>query len=843
MTVSPHGAVSECSQGLSTTTIVEREGGRTADWRDEATFICGHRKSGTTLLLSLFDAHPELCVFPPDSGFFYAYFPIHETGDYSDEEKKSRIINVMYRNLRDELENLEAWQDRDFPFDRLSSRFLERMEGEPCSARNLLREAVLAYDDIVRSSTDACPKRWMEKTTSTEIYASEVFSWYPGTRCIHLIRDPRDNYASLKSGWAARYRDQNDTVERLLQSALDRGGLGLKLARPNAERYGRDRYRVVRFEDLTAEPEPVMRELCEFLGISYDDILLKPTYYGLPWRGNNFDGLKFDRPSAANVGRWKSRIDEHEAKVIEFYCGEDMARWGYEPVFSRDEQIDAAMEHYKWFNFAQRFSVVSRADTYRTDKDDTRLIEKPPETDPRPLTVAEQDGRTPNLDETRKRRFGCSLPPEATMAQMIAGLWRVPRDLISEGYDAALEALAGQVPMTIHQYPTGMHAWTWIVPEQWTCREAYLETLDGRRLFSYQDCPLHVVSYSLPFEGEVTREELFEHLHVHPKLPDAIPYVFKFYDRDWGLCCTRNLRDSLTDERYRVVIRTDFSPDTLKVGEVIAPGATDECIVLCAHLCHPCMVNDDLSGVVVGVEVVRRLLARRDPHYTYRFLILPETIGSLAYLSQNEDLIPRMQGGLFLEMLGLDNAHALQLSFAGDTMIDQCCRLVLEEGDPKGWVGDFNTVISNDERQFNAPGVRVPMLSLSRVLPPSSPDWPFAQYHTSQDDPQRTSVRRLEESRDLVLAMIDAVENNRTPINRFKGEVFCSRYNMYVDFYTDPEGNRALLQTMHRVDGTRSIADIAESTGTRFTVVKGIVDALESHGLVTYKDRATGAVQ
>src|SRR5581483_2487910 len=142
-------------------------------------------------------------------------------------------------------------------------------------------------------------------------------------------------------------------------------------------------------------------------------------------------------------------------------------------------------------------------------------------------------------------------------------------------------------------------------------------------------------------------------------------------------CCSRKLRDTLTDDHYRVRIRTDFSYGTLKVGEVIAPGRSDDCIVLCAHLCHPHMVNDDLSGVVVGMDVMRRLIKRRNLRYTYRFLIVPETIGSISYLSHHQDLIPRMKGGLFLEMLGLRHPAALQRSIIGNTEVDECFVLAM----------------------------------------------------------------------------------------------------------------------------------------------------------------------
>ena len=425
-----------------------------------------------------------------------------------------------------------------------------------------------------------------------------------------------------------------------------------------------------------------------------------------------------------------------------------------------------------------------------------------------------------------------ALAPGATMTQMIEALWRLPRDIVSTGYDAALRALATQVPMTVHEYPSGLECWSWIVPEKWTCREAWLETLDGRRIFSYADHPLHVVSYSLPFEGVVSREELLDHLHVHPRLRTAVPFVFKYYERDWGLCCSEELRDSLRDDRYRVVIRTMSTFGRLKVGEVVARGASDQTIMLCAHLSHPAMVNDDLSGVAVGMEVMRILQARTDLRYTYRFTIVPETIGSVAYLSQHEALIPKLKGGLFLEMLGRDTPHALQLSHHGHTEVDRCFAAGLKAGDPAGRMGRYRSVIGNDERQYNAPGVRVPMLSLSRVLPATDPAHPYLEYHSSYDTPDRVPPGALEASRDLVLGMIEVLEANVVPGNRFSGEPFCSRFGVHVDAYENPEGNRALFELLDRIDGTRSIIDLAEECDIAFAAARGAVEELARRGVV-----------
>jgi aminopeptidase-like protein len=443
------------------------------------------------------------------------------------------------------------------------------------------------------------------------------------------------------------------------------------------------------------------------------------------------------------------------------------------------------------------------------------------------------------LEEIRVggRHHEVNLPPQASLKQMIDELWRLPRDIISEGYDIALSALSTQAPMKIHEYPTGTQCWTWVVPEKWECIEAYLESMDGRRIFSYADHPLHVVSNSLPFEGVVTREELFKHLHVHPRLSNAIPFIFKYYERDWGLCCSQDQKDALSGERYRVIIRTKFSYGTLKVGEVIAQGASDDCIVLCAHLCHPGQVNDDLTGVVVGLSVMRELLKRRGLRYTYKFLIVPETIGSVAYLSHNEHLLPGMKGGLFLEMLGKEHPHSLQLSFAGNTEIDQCLSFALTEHDPKGWTGPFRSLILNDEVQFNAPGVRVPMLSLSRILPMSDPEWPFREYHSDHDTPQSIAIERLEESCQMVLKMVDTLEANLVPVNQFKGEVFCSRYGLHVDWYTDRKGNKTLFDIMHLIDGSRTIATIAQMAGASFSATKRIIDEMHQRGLISYHDK------
>jgi aminopeptidase-like protein len=184
-------------------------------------------------------------------------------------------------------------------------------------------------------------------------------------------------------------------------------------------------------------------------------------------------------------------------------------------------------------------------------------------------------------------------------------------------------------------------------------------------------------------------------------------------------------------------------------------------------------------------------------------------------------------------MLGVDNPHALQLSFTGNTEVDLCFSQALKDHDPSGWIGAYRTIIGNDERQFNAPGVRVPMLSLSRVLPPTNADWPYREYHSSHDSPSITSVANLNASCEMVLSMIDTFENNKVPVNRFKGEVFCSRFGMSFDEASNPEAYQALFHVMDLIDGTHSVAQMASKCGISFETASTILNELHVRGLVS----------
>ena len=415
------------------------------------------------------------------------------------------------------------------------------------------------------------------------------------------------------------------------------------------------------------------------------------------------------------------------------------------------------------------------------------------------------------------------------MLELLKRLWPLKRSLVSDGYDEAIRIIDREYNIEVSAYPSGTECWTWFIPEKWTCYAAYLETLEGKRLIDYKDHPLHCMDYSLSVDKVVDRAELFNHLYSHERNPDAIPYRFKYYEKDWGLCCTKKVKDNLNEDKYRVVITTEFSKGELKVGQLWLPGKTDNIFVIMAHLCHPFMANDDLSGVVVGLELMKRLKSLEDRNYTYLLLLVPETIGTVAWLSHNEHIIPKIKGGLFLEMLGLDSPHALQRSYHGNTQIDLCMEHVLMETDKKAYCRNFSEIIRNDELEFNSPSFRIPMLSLSRCLPPESEWYPYPEYHTHFDSPDIIKEQSLNESLELAFNMIDVFDKNIYARAKFKGQIFCSRYGLYPKELSQ---YIIFMKVMFDLDGNHSIIDMCRKHNLRFNDVYKIINSFIAHDLI-----------
>jgi len=315
------------------------------------TFVCGHRASAGGLLISLLDFHPELLVVPHESKFFQLFYPLMDSDLYSKDEKIQSINDNIIEYMRSVLIDwVEAPIDY-FNVNDFTKKFEEyAQKSEDWS--DYLISIMKAYAYASPQEKDHL-KSWVERTTISEIYASDILSKFPKAKFIHVVRDPRDNYASMKSRWDKKLKHLSDSssIEALRQSFIDRGRLCYETGVVNMNIY-KNQYMICKYEDLVTDPKNTLSLIADFLGIKNDLFDYRTTFCGLQWKGNNFDGKTFNGISSSQLGSWKERIDKEEAALIEFHFRNVMEYYGYERVISDSLQVQAASKHYKWFNFS-----------------------------------------------------------------------------------------------------------------------------------------------------------------------------------------------------------------------------------------------------------------------------------------------------------------------------------------------------------------------------------------------------------------------------------------------------------------------------------------------------------
>jgi aminopeptidase-like protein len=412
------------------------------------------------------------------------------------------------------------------------------------------------------------------------------------------------------------------------------------------------------------------------------------------------------------------------------------------------------------------------------------------------------------------------------MHALASRLFPLCRSITGDGVRETLREVAEQIPLELHEVPSGTQVLDWTVPDEWNIREAHIATTDGRRIVDFGESNLHVVSYSEPVRAEMTLEDLRPHLHVHPERPDWIPYRTSYYTRDWGFCLRRNQIEALEDVTYEVVIDSTLAPGSLTYGECFLPGRSEDEIVLTTHVCHPSLANDNVSGIALLTEI-GAALAELPRRYSYRLLFIPGTIGSVTWLARNEDQVSRVTGGLVIACVGDSAPLTYKRSRRGDSPVDRAGAHVV--GRSGGRVLDF-VPWGWDERQFNSPGFDIPVGCLTRSL-----EGEFPEYHSSADDLELITADRLENALQSTLEILDVLEHNRTYRNLSpRGEPQLGRRGLYRGLGGPDPGTEqlAVLWVLNQSDGSHTLLDIAERSGLAFSDVDRASGALLEAGLL-----------
>lgn len=418
------------------------------------------------------------------------------------------------------------------------------------------------------------------------------------------------------------------------------------------------------------------------------------------------------------------------------------------------------------------------------------------------------------------------------MHALIRDLFPICRSITGEGFRESLRALARVVPISFTEVPSGTPVFDWTVPKEWNIRDAWIADPSGRRVVDFRTSNLHVVSYSIPVRKRVSLRELRPHLHTLPDKPDAIPYRTSYYKEDWGFCLSHRTLEALPDGEYDVCIDSTLAPGNLTYGECILPGATTDEILISVHSCHPSLANDNLSGMAVGSFLARHLAGQPRTH-TFRFLFIPGTIGSIAWLAQHESEARRIRHGLVLSCLG-DRGHSTyKRSRRGTALVDRAAALVLRREGPHTVV-DF-VPYGYDERQYCSPGFDLPVGCLTRT-----PNGQYPEYHTSDDNVAFVAAESLEDSLNKVLAIVEILEHDRSYISlNPKCEPQLGRRGLYRNTggLSPAEFEMSLLWVLNMSDGRHSLLDISERSGLRFATVRRAAEALREVSLLAAVDR------
>jgi aminopeptidase-like protein len=416
------------------------------------------------------------------------------------------------------------------------------------------------------------------------------------------------------------------------------------------------------------------------------------------------------------------------------------------------------------------------------------------------------------------------------MYALVRELYPICRSITGEGLRRSVQLLQRLAPpLTLCEVPSGTRVLDWVVPREWNLRAARLIGPDGQVVVDAARLNLHVLGYSAPFRGRVSREELEGHLHSLPEQPTLVPYRTSYYREDWGFCLSHQQRTALPPGDYDVLIDTTLEDGSLTYGELVLPGSQREEVLISVHCCHPSLANDNLSGMVVAATLAR-LLHQAPRRYTYRFLFVPGTIGAITWLALNEARTAGIAHGLVLACLGDGGGLTYKRSRRGDTEIDRAAAHVLAHSGEPHQVRDF-TPYGYDERQYCSPGFDLPVGSLTRT-----PHGEYPEYHTSADGPGLVRPERLAASLQRCLEIVEVLEGNRTCLNLSpKGEPQLGRRGLY-----GPLGGQshaaaaqlALLWVLSLADGTRSLLDVAEHSALPFAAVHTAARALEAAGLL-----------
>jgi len=412
---------------------------------------------------------------------------------------------------------------------------------------------------------------------------------------------------------------------------------------------------------------------------------------------------------------------------------------------------------------------------------------------------------------------------------LVERLYPFCRSITGNGVRRSLRLLRETIPLALPEVVSHTRVFDWTVPDEWNVRDAYIMNEAGERLVDFRKSNLHVLNYSIPVNRTMSLAELRPHLFTIPEAPDWIPYRTSYYQKNWGFCLTQRQLDQFEEEEYHVYIDSTLHPGHLTYGEFRIQGETDDEVLISCHCCHPSLCNDNLSGMAVAARLAA-LLHGLSLRYSYRFLWIPGTIGSITWLALNEAILPRIKHGLVLSCVGDSGKFTYKRSRRGNAEIDRAVEHVLTHSGHEFQRLDF-APHGYDERQYCSPGINLPVGCFMRT-----PNGCYPEYHTSADDLSLISPFALGETLAQLLRVIQVLEQNRRYMNlNSKCEPQLGRRGLYRQLGGMQDRNDvedAMFWVLNFSDGDHDLLDIAVRSGIEFQGISKAAELLREEGLL-----------
>ncbi|MDA9319335.1 DUF4910 domain-containing protein [Candidatus Thioglobus sp.] len=417
------------------------------------------------------------------------------------------------------------------------------------------------------------------------------------------------------------------------------------------------------------------------------------------------------------------------------------------------------------------------------------------------------------------------------MHELAKKLYPLNRSLTGDGVRQTLSIINKHLKdIVIFEVPTGSKVFDWVVPKEWRIKNAYILTPGGNKICNFKENNLHVLGYSSPVDKSISLADLNKHLYSLPEQPNAIPYVTSYYSERWGFCISHEQRILLEEGLYKIKIDSVLFNGSLTYGELILKGEIDKEILISTYVCHPSMANNELSGPVVVTYLTKWLQSISHRRYTYRIIFIPETIGSITYLSKNfKQMKKNTIAGFNVSCVGDERSYSYLPSRNGKTLSDRIAKHVLKWID-SDYVNYSWADRGSDERQYCAPGIDLPIASIMRTKFGIYPE-----YHTSLDDLKNVvTADGLEGGYEALRLSIEAIENNYYPKVTVLGEPQLGKRGLYPTISSKNSASDTFLLTelITWSDGTNSLLEIAEKCDVPIWKLYPLVKKLQTHNLL-----------